>query len=282
MRLLRFTAASCLFCFLFTGIAYAETDVQKGTRLAQMFDRMPTFGKVKANITLRIYDREGNIRFTKRMRMASYTENLGSSNQTEKFLAYFTEPADDMGNSMLFYNYKDKSDEKFMYLKSIRKTKKVAGADKKLSFFGSDFSNAELSMPEYQDYTYRFLREDTMTFKGKELNCYVIEALPKTPVVASEMGYGKKIMYLEKATLIMMRTEYFNERMEKYKEMRLISFITKNNIKGGKVFYNTGVEMKNVKTGAKSVIVFSNYLFEDDSGISDRIFNTDYLTRKWW
>lgn len=267
---------------LFAGVTYAETDVQKGTRLAQMYDRMPTFGKVKAMITLRIFDRSGNNRFTKKMRMASYTENLGASNEIEKFIAYFTEPADDLGNSMLFYNYADKADEKFMYLKSIRKTKKVTGADKRLSFFGSDFSNAEVSMPEFQDYTYRFLREDKMTFKGKELDCYAIEALPKTPVIASDMGYGKKVMYLEKSTLIMMRTEYYNERMEKFKEMRLVSFITKNNIQGRKVYYNTGVEMKNVKTGAKSVLVFSDYLFEADSDISDRIFNLDYLTRKWW
>jgi hypothetical protein len=49
-----------------------------------------------------------------------------------------------------------------------------------------------------------------------------------------------------------------------------------------KVYYNTGVEMKNVKTGAKSVLVFSDCLFEADSDISDRIFNLDYLTRKWW
>jgi hypothetical protein len=282
LKILRITTISCLFCLLFAGITYAETDMQKGIRLAQMYDRMPTFGRVKAYITLRIFDGSGNIRFSKKMRMASYTENLGASNEVEKFIAYFTEPADDLGNSMLFYNYADKADEKFMYLKSIRKTKKVAGADKKLSFFGSDFSNAEVSMPEFQDYTYRFLRDDKMTFKGKELDCYVIEALPKTPIVASDMGYGKKTMFLEKSTLIMMKTEYYNERMEKFKEMRLVSFITKNNVQGKKVYYNTGIEMKNVKKGTKSVLVFSDYLFEEDSGISDRIFNIDYLTRKWW
>jgi hypothetical protein len=276
------SVVTCFIFIVYAGILHAETDIQKGTRLALVYDRMPTFGKVKATITLRIFDRSGNIRFSKKMRMASYTENLGASNEAEKFIAYFTEPADDLGNSMLFFNYADRADEKFMYLKSIRKTKKVAGADKKLSFFGSDFTNAEVSMPEFQDYTYRYLRDDRITFKGKELDCYMIEALPKTPVIASDMGYGKKIMYLEKSTLIMMRTEYYNERMEKYKEMRLVSFITKNNVQGKKVYYNTGVEMKNVKTGAKSVLAFSDFLFEEDSGVSDRIFNLDYLTRKWW
>ena len=52
----------------------------------------------------------------------------------------------------------------------------------------------------------------------------------------------------------MMKTEYYNQRMEKFKEMKLISFITKNNIQGKKVYYNTGVEMKNVLKGTKSML----------------------------
>jgi len=62
----------------------------------------------------------------------------------------------------------------------------------------------------------------------------------------------------------------------------LVSFITKNNLQGKKVFYSTSIEMKNLISGTKSMIVITDYLFEEDSGVSDRIFNLDYLTRKWW
>lgn len=268
---------------LFTAApGYSETDVQRGTRVAKMYDDLPTFGAVRATMLLKIYGKDGKMRFNKKLLMASYTENPDTIEKVEKFIAYFVEPAEDQGSSILMFNYANKPDEKYFYMKSIRKTKKIVGADKKLSFFGSDFNNMDVSVPEFQDWNYRALKDAKVLFKGKELDCHVVECLPKTAQIKSDTGYAKRIMYYEKSSLIVLKTEYFNEKMVKIKENEMLSFITKNNNEGKKVYYHTGVSMRNLKTGSYSKIIFTNFLFEEDAGINKEIFSLEYLTRKWW
>ncbi|MBN2159764.1 MAG: outer membrane lipoprotein-sorting protein [Spirochaetes bacterium] len=279
----RFTLlfASCFL--LFFGVpGYSETDVQKGTRIMKMYDDAPTFSAVRATMNLTIYGKDGNLRFKKRLLMASRAENMGTSEQVEKFIAYFTEPAEDQGSSVLMLNYSNKPDEKFFYMKSIRKIKKIVGADKKLSFFGSDFSNVEVAKPEFQDFNFRALRETAVPFKGKELECYVVECTPKTEGIKNDMGYGKKIMYIEKTSLLVMKTDYYDVKMTKQKQHEILSFIVKNNSQGKKVYYTAGVKMINLKTGTYSKIIFTNYLFEEDAEINKDIFSIEYLTRRWW
>ena len=268
---------------VFSAIAgYGETDVQKGTRIARMYFDMPAFGSVRATIVLKIYDNQGKLRFRKKSAMAQRTENSGTPYKVDKMIGYFMEPADDMGNSLLYLSYPDRPVEKYFYLKSIRKIKKLIGPDKKLSFFGSYFTNSEAGMPEFRDFTYRYLKDAIVIFKGKELECYMVECLPISEQVKNDLGYGKKIMYFEKKTLLGLKSEYFDENMNKTKETTVLSFIMKNNARGERVFYATGAEQRNLKTGTKSQLLFTDFLFEEDAGIKDDIFTIEYLTRKWW
>jgi hypothetical protein len=269
--------------FLFLAVfGHSETDLQKGARIVKMSDDLPIFGDVKAYLYLRIYDKDGDLKFNKKMIIASHADNIGTPDEIQNFLGYFQQPAEDIGNSMLYINYKGIPSEKYIYLKSIRKTKKVTGADKKLSFFGSDFTNSDAGKPDYFDWNYRFLSEEQVEFKGKMIDCYVVEFTPRTAQVKYDHGYGKKILYYEKNSFLTMREDFFDEQMNKIKEMNLLSFIVKNNVRGKKVFYVTGLEMKNLKTGGKTRMLFADFLFEEDANIRKGIFNIQYLTQKWW
>ena len=88
-------------------------------------------------------------------------------------------PADDQGNSYLMYHYKNQDDVKWVYLKGIRKAKKVTGADKKLSFFGSDFTNAEASKPNYLEWNYKYLGDEKMNSRERSLIATWSNPLPK-------------------------------------------------------------------------------------------------------
>lgn len=272
--------AALLPCF--AASAMAETDVEKGTRLMKTNDDQPIFQKVKGETTLKIYGSTGDLRFQKKLVMASYTENMGTQNQKESYISYFLEPADDNGNSYMMFNFKNEPDIKYVYLKGIRKAKKVTGADKRLSFFGSDFSNGDIGKPDFTECTYKALPDSRMDFKDKEFECYVIESLPKTDQIMRETGYGRKLTYLEKKTMLTLKIEYFDENKIKSKEMRLLSFVTRNNVKGQKVYYTTGLEMKNVKRGTRTELLFKNLRFEEEANISPNIFSVEYMTRKWW
>ncbi|MBP7734540.1 MAG: outer membrane lipoprotein-sorting protein [Spirochaetes bacterium] len=269
-----------IFC---CAVAFSESPAEMGTRLMKSNDDRPVFEKVKAKGTLIIYDSSGKIKFTKSLIMGTYTVGMGSAATfAEKYLAYMMSPADDQGNSYLMYHYKIRDDVKWVYLKGIRKAKKVTGADKKLSFFGSDFTNAEASKPNFLEWNYKYIGDEKVEFKGKVFDCYMVESTPKTKTIMSDQGCGRRVSFLEKKSLLTLRLDLYDENMIKVKELRLLSFTTKNNVRGQKVNYETGLEMKNVKTGSKSHLLFSDLKTEEESNLRTDVFTEQYLTQKWW
>ena len=275
-----FTAIA--FVFTCSLVALSETPEEMGTRLMKFNDDRPVFEKVKAKGTLKIYNRSGELTFTKIFIMGTYTINMGMPNFCEKYLASCIAPADEQGNSYLVYHYKKQEDVKYVYLKGIRKAKKVTGADKKLSFFGSDFTNVEAQKPNFLEWNYKYLGEEKVEYKGKIFDCYKVESLPKTSAIMNDQGCGRRVSYFEKKSHLTLLLDIYDENMIKVKELRLISFTSKNNIKGQKVNYETGIEMKNVKTGTKTHLIFSDYKFEEESNLQTDIFSEQYLTQKWW
>jgi hypothetical protein len=281
MRFMRVFLIFCLFLLLAV-VGHSETDFQKGARIVKMSDDLPIFGDMKAYMYLRIYDKNGDLKFNKKVIMASHADYIGTPNEVQSIIGYFQQPADDIGNSMLYISPKGKPGEKYIYLKSIRKVKQVIGTDKKLNFFGSDFTNSDAGKPDYFDWNYRYLGEEPVEFKGKQIDCHKIEFTPRTAQIRYEQGYGKKIVYYEKNTYLTMKEEFFDEKMNKTKVLDIVSFIVRKNVNGKKVFYVTGLEMKNLITGGKSRLIFYDFQFEEEANIRRGIFNVQYLTQKWW
>lgn len=271
-----------LCCAVCLPQAYTETPEEIGTRLMKRNDDRPVFERVKNKVVINIYNTAGELKFKKSLIMGAYTENMGTPNQCEKYISYFMAPPDDMGNSYLALNYKNKPDEKYLYLKGIRKVKKVTGADKKLSFFGSDFANGDVGKPDFLEWKYRLIGEDKIEFKGKIFDCNMIECLPRDEGIKRDTGYSKRIFFLEKKTGLTLKIDYYDEAGIKCKQLRLLSFTTAPNVRGEKVFYETGIEMKNVKTGSRTELLFIEPKFEAEANIRTDIFTTEYLTRRWW
>ena len=281
MKRLKYAATTALI-FACSLAAFTETPEEMGTRLAKQNNDRPVFEKVKSKGTLFIYNSSGEVKFKKTIILGAFTENMDTPNFCEKYITYCTGPADDQGNSYLYYHYKNQTDVKWVYLKGIRKAKKVTGADKKLSFFGSDFTNAESSKPNVADWKYRYLGDEKVEFKGRQFDCYKVESLPVSRSVMNDMGCGRRVSFFEKKSLLTLRLDIYDENLVKNKELRLISFITKTNVKGQKVNYETGVSMRNVKTGTKSDLIFSDLKFENEANLRTDIFTERYLSEKWW
>lgn len=281
MKLVRIMLSLCMVSLLALVVS-AETNEEKGTRIMKANDDRPIFQKVKTEISLNIYGSNGVMKFNKKLIMAAYGENIGTTNQVEKYMTYFMAPPDDMGNSVLAINYKGKGNEKMIYLKGIRKAKKVTGADKSLSFFGSDFNNSDVGKPDYLEWKYKYLGDTKVKFKDKEFDCMMIECTPINDATKRDLGYGRKVTYLEKKTMLTLKLEYYDTNMNKKKELRLLSFVTRNNVQGQKVYYETGIELKNVQTGTRTELIFSNFKFEEEANINPNIFSEQYLTQKWW
>ncbi len=288
------TMSIAMILLLTTVLAVAQTPEQKGYNLIKMMDDAPWFQKVKSMTYLNIYSSSGQIRFQKKLLMASYIQNMGTANEIENYYSRFIAPPDDRDNAYMARNYKNRPDEKFLYYRGIRKTKKVSGDTDRQSFFGSDFSNRDMGKPDILVWNYRYMGTQNITMeihldgtvKRVPITAHVVQSLPKDASVKRATGYGKKLAYYymkDGRPVLTPKIEFFDENMRKIKELTQIAFNNKyKNVQGKQVWYPMGIRMKNVLTGTYTELWFRNPKFEAEAtNIRMEIFNENKLHIKW-
>ncbi len=116
---------------------------------------------------------------------------------------FFLEPADVKNTAFLSYDYDgDNDDDQWLYLPALRKTKRIASTDKTSSFMGSDFSYADMTDRELENYTYTLLKEQEV----RGYPCWLIEALPKNEKIVEKFGYTKAVLFVRQDNDVVVRS----------------------------------------------------------------------------
>lgn len=220
-------------------------------------------GSMEMETTLQIIDAKGNSR-TRKIAMAS--KKFGD---VTKMLMKFTEPADVRGTSILIYDYDERPDDMWIYMPALKKSRRVVSNEKGKNFMGSEFTNADMSKPNVDDYTYSVISSETVNGK----NCYKIEAIPVSQEIKSSNGFSKKISYIDKENYLCYKIEYFDLKGKPLKTQIIGDY---RNISGGKWFYYH-MEMKNEQNGRKSVLVTDS--FKAGSSKSESLFSPASLEK---
>jgi hypothetical protein len=174
------------------------------------------------------FDNSGGTRTRGRMKMTiregSSTRERALQTRSLRFeggrktLLLIEAPADVRGTGFLSIDYDSgkRADEQWLYLPKLRRTSRVPASGKSDSFVGSDFSYADLSQQDPDDYELKLVAESADV--GGE-DCWQVEAVPKNPRVAEETGYAKTHTWVSKSKLIPLqikawltdgtRTKYF-------------------------------------------------------------------------
>lgn len=211
---------------------------QDPKEISEKSSRTIEFESMEMVTTLNIYDNKGNVRVRE---VAIATNKFG---ETTKTLMRFMSPPDVKGTSILVYDYEDKSDDMWIYLPSLRKVRRIVSTEKGKSFMGSEFSNADMSKPNTNDFTYALLGSETLD--GKE--CWKIEATCKSKDVEDENGFSKRISYIEKSTYLSHKSELYDKSGKLLKVMTLSDFRKQPNGK----YFAYSMEMKNMQTNRRS------------------------------
>lgn len=217
--------------------------------------------------TLTIISKKGQ----KRVRKMSMVSKLYDNGNTEKKLIKFTEPADVKGTGFLSFDYKDKADDKWIYMPALRKTRRIISSENAKSFMGSEFSYADMSLPTVEDFTYKYLDAETI---NEEL-CYAIEITSKDAEIANGNGFSKKISYISKKDFVMRKAFYYNLSGEKEKEMTVgeVIEVDKTNHK----YKIKEMTMVNVLNGRKSISTIDQIQYHPN--VSDDYFTTRFLEK---
>jgi uncharacterized protein len=158
--------------------------------------------------TLTITDSKGNTRIRKSS-MASMSQPDG----TEKRIIRFISPAEVSGTGILIFDYPEKSDDMWIYLPALRKTRRIVSREKSKSFMGSEFSNANMTAPGLEDFKYTVIGQEE--FQGK--NCFMVESTPVSTDLEDEYGYSKSVSWVDENSYLVYQIRYFDFDGEHFK-----------------------------------------------------------------
>jgi hypothetical protein len=170
-----------------------------GKQIIEKVYNRPTPPQQTATLTMTLTNKSGSQRVRT---IKQYTRDLG---KVEKSIMFFQAPADVKNTSFMNWTYDDdsKSDDQWIYLPALKKTKRISSDSKSDYFMGSDFTYDDLGDRKLEDDTHTLIGEETVD--GKD--CYVVESVSKD----EDYMYSKTKTWIIKDLFIGFKKEFYDE-----------------------------------------------------------------------
>lgn len=244
--------------FAIAGIALAAAgaqsalDIVKASRRGMKADTMSTRSR------LVIASKDGNT--TERM-LDQYTAVGATSVRT---VIIFQKPASVAGTRFLTIQNEGKPEDRWIFLPSLGKVRRVASGEGSGSFMGTDFSYDDISLMNRDPGldAYSILRDETLD--GKE--CRVIEARPNDP----GFQYSRMLLWIDKAGSSTLKTELYDRKGELAKVLEIQAY---REIQGRLTAVATKMSTVQAKT---STTIFMDIVKYDDP-IPASVFTEKFL-----
>lgn len=182
--------------FLISNVANAQPT---GREIMLKVEARPDGDTRKSVMTMELVNKRGS----KRVRsMHSYSKDYGKDKKT---IMFFQQPADVKGTGFLTWDFNEesKTDDRWLYLPAMKKTRRISGTSAKKEYFmGSDFTYDDMGNRDVEADNHKLLREETINRQAY----WVIES---TPIKGDGM-YSKTISWIRKDNYMIYRVEYFN------------------------------------------------------------------------
>ncbi len=183
--------------------------------------------------------------------------------KTGAVVIVFRSPASLKNTRFLQKVNKNRENDKWIYLPSLRTVRRIAGADGSKSFVGTDAT--------YNDIETRNIDQDTHTLLGVEningFNCWKIQSIS---VKAKDSQYSKKISYIDKKTYIPVKAEMYDKKGKLLKVLVIEKLEKKNGY-----WIPTKGFLKNVQSNHTTAVEI--FKIQLDKAIDDRIFTQNFL-----
>jgi hypothetical protein len=164
----------------------------------------------RALMRMRLVDRRGRTR----ERALELTAREGGR-AGDRMLVRFTYPNDIKGTGFLVWERPGAEDERFLYLPSLGRVRRISGEETQESFVGTDFTYEDIGGREFDDYTYRFAEENAVWIApdGRSLPAYRLESRRKE----ARATFPRVVTLVLKDSFVVVAAEIFNRRDERQK-----------------------------------------------------------------
>jgi outer membrane lipoprotein-sorting protein len=220
----------------------------------------------KARMVMKLISGSGQERVRE---LTMLRKNFGAPGGNQKYFIYFFQPADVKGMTFMVYKYPDRDSDRWLFIPALNMVRRIAAQDKRSSFVGSDFSYEDVSGRNVNDDLHSFVKEEKLGMK----DCSVIKSTPK----AGDVEYSYKLSWIDKASFLPLKEEYYDKRNELY---QVFTADEVKDIKGLPTI--TKRTMRNIQSGHKTEVSFTKADY--NTGIPDNIFSERFLKqppKKW-
>ncbi len=220
-----------------------------------------------ANSKFRLFNASGQ----ERVRETKGSTKLIDGTSDNRRLVNFESPADVKGTKTLLIEHSKGDDDIWIYLPAMKKVRRLVSSNKKDSFVGTDFSYGDVIGHKVEDWNHKILREEKID--GRDT--WVIESTPKSPEVAENTGYSKRLSWVDKESRITLKGESFDTQGQAFKQFsaKNVQKVDEKNNKWQPMI----LEAKNLQTGTRTVLEFSDY--KANVGVKDEIFTSRSLEK---
>jgi len=261
MKRLTYLLALALVILVAPAATPADDPAARGLEIAVEADRRDQgFGDYSADLTMVLRNRHGE----ESTRILSIRV-LELQDDGDKSLIVFSTPADVDGTALLTFSHKTGDDDQWLYLPALKRVKRISSNNKSGPFVGSEFAYEDLSSQEVEEYTYKYLDEESLDDRAM----FVVELNPTDP----KSGYTRQIVWLD-------RDEYRRYKVEFYdRKDALLKTLTYTGYEQflDKHWRPETMHMVNHQTGKSTVLNWTHYVF--GNGLTDADFNRATLAR---
>ena len=163
----------------------------------------------RAELKMKLFDRRGRAR-ERALSLLTLRRPSG-----DRSLIRFSYPNDIRGTGFLVWEHPQGEDERFLYLPSLGRVRRIAGSEAQESFVGSDFSYEDIGGREFDDYTYTLVDENASWpgSDGVARPAYRLESRRKD----ASVEFPRVVSLVLKDSFVVVQADVYNRRNEKQK-----------------------------------------------------------------
>jgi outer membrane lipoprotein-sorting protein len=239
----------------------ALADADKGLQIAQEQKKRDTgWGDSESQLLMVLRDASGN-ESVRRMR----TRALEVVGDGDKSLTVFDEPFDVRGSAFLTHSHPTTEDEQWLYLPTIKRTRRIATRNKSGPFMASEFAYEDMTSFELEKYSFRYLRDEEMN----GINTFVIERIPADTF----SGYSKTIAWVDQQHYRVQKIEFYDKKQSLLKTLVASNYTLFKD----KYWRPMLLQMQNHQTGKSTDLVIEQLQFDVGRDAAD--FDVNMLDR---
>ena len=210
----------------------------------------------EALMTMVLIDKHG---IERRRRLRVYRRDFGPLSRS---LLEFLAPPDIAGTRFLSIENPNKDDTQYLYLPALGRARRIVSSQKKMRFVNTDFTYEDMQRRPPSKDTHRLLAETS--WMGYAV--YQVESLP----LPKTSQYGKRVHWVDKASWVIVGTDFFDKKGNKVKEFRVTRL---QSVQG--VWTAMETTMRDLKARHQTRLVIEKVQY--NQGLPEDLFTKRYL-----